>query len=211
MEYLTLTLLWTAWCAVHSGMISLTITNWLKQRLGPGYRFYRMFYNLFAVVTLVPLVAYSRGFHGRILFRWDGYLTSVQALLWIVVLALFIAGSIKYDLLQFSGIRQIRSGKHHSALSASGAVDTSGVLRMTRHPWYLAAMIFVWIDDRAMDASTLIVNGILSIYLVVGTLLEERKLLHTLGDSYRDYQNQVSMLFPLKWISTQVRKAFNHH
>ena len=192
-------------------MISLTITNRLKQRLGRGYRFYRMFYNLFAVVTLVPLVVYSRSFHGRILFRWDGYLTSVQVLLWIVVLALFIAGSIKYDLLQFLGIRQIHSGKHHAALSVSGAVDTSGVLRMTRHPWYLAAMIFIWIDDRVMDASTLIVNCILSTYVLIGTLLEERKLLHTLGDSYRDYQNEVSMLFPLRWISAQIRKAFNHH
>jgi protein-S-isoprenylcysteine O-methyltransferase Ste14 len=207
MTYFALVMLWITWCAIHSGMISLPVTGRLKQLSGSCYRFYRLFFNLVAVVTLVPLMVYSRSLTGTVLFRWEGCLTIVQAALLIVVLMLFISGSLKYDLLQFMGIRQIRSGNHHAALTTSGKIDTSGVLSMTRHPWYLAAIILIWIDVRVIYVSTVIVDGILTAYLIIGTLLEERKLVHALGDAYRDYQKKVSMLFPVKWVYAKVRKG----
>jgi len=127
-----------------------------------------------------------------------------RILLLIIAMSLFIAGGFKYDLLQFLGIRQIKSGKSHATLSESGDIDTSGILSLTRHPWYLAAIIFIWIDDGEMYVSTLIVNIILTAYLIIGAVLEERKLVIALGDSYRDYRAKVSMLFPFKWISSKV-------
>ena len=35
--------------------------------------------------------------------------------------------------------------------------------------------------------------------VVVGTLLEERKLVSEFGRQYTDYQQRVSMLLPVKW------------
>ena len=200
MEYLALIILWSIWCAIHSGMISLTVNEYLKNRLGSYYKFYRLFYNLVALTTLIPLILYSLSLKGLVLFRWEGHMTIVQIALLIIVMSLFISGGLKYDMLQFLGIRQIKSGKSHSTLSKSGDIDTSGILSLTRHPWYLAAIIFVWIDYREMYVSTLIVNIILTIYLVIGTALEERKLIIELGDNYRDYKDRVSMLLPAKWI-----------
>lgn len=207
MEYLPLVILWGTWCAIHSGMISLTVTDYLKNRLGKYYKFYRLFYILVAFTTLIPLILYSLSLKGLVLFRWEGYMTIFQIAFLIIVLSLFISGGIKYDMLQFFGIRQIKSGKSHSTLSEDGDIDTSGILSLTRHPWYLAAIIFVWIDDREMYVSTLIVNIILTIYLVIGTVLEERKLIIELGDSYRDYIDRVSMLFPIKWIFSKLLMA----
>ncbi|NQU81709.1 MAG: hypothetical protein HQ543_09345 [Bacteroidetes bacterium] len=68
----------------------------------------------------------------------------------------------------------------------------------------MAVIILVWIDDREMYVSTLIVNIILTIYLVIGTVLEEKKPIIELGDSYRDYMDRVSMLFPIKWIFSKL-------
>jgi len=59
MEYLALIILWGIWCSIHSGMISLTVTDYLKNRSGKYYRFYRLFYNLVALTTLIPLILYS--------------------------------------------------------------------------------------------------------------------------------------------------------
>jgi protein-S-isoprenylcysteine O-methyltransferase Ste14 len=132
----------------------------------------------------------------------------VQTALFIIVISLFVSGALKYDMLQFIGIRQIKSGRSHSALSKGGQIDTSGILSLTRHPWYLAAIILVWIAYREMYVSTLIVNMILSIYLLIGTVLEERKLILELGDNYRDYKNRVSMLLPTKWMFSKL-KDFN--
>lgn len=207
MEYLALIILWSIWCAIHSGMISLTVNDYLKNRLGSYYKFYRLFYNLVALTTLIPLILYSLSLKGLVLFRWEGYMTIVQIALLIIVMSLFISGGLKYDMLQFFGIRQIKSGKSYSTLSESGDIDTSGILSLTRHPWYLAAIIFVWVDYREMYVSTLIVNIILTIYLVIGTVLEERKLIIELGDNYRDYIDKVSMLFPAKWIFSKLLMA----
>ena len=204
MKYLTLILLWTIWCAIHSGMISLTVNNYLKNSLGSYYKFYRLFYNLVALVTIIPLIFYSLSVKSPVLFRWQGYLTIVQFALLIIVISLIISGGLKYDLLQFLGIRQIKSGKSHSTLSQSGDIDTSGILNLTRHPWYLAAIIFVWIVNREMYLSTLLINIILTIYLVIGTVLEEKKLIYEWGDHYRDYIDRVSMLFPAKWIFSKL-------
>jgi protein-S-isoprenylcysteine O-methyltransferase Ste14 len=42
-------------------------------------------------------------------------------------------------------------------------------------------------------------------YVVVGTLLEEKKLVAEFGEEYRSYQRRVSMLVPLKWAGTWLR------
>jgi len=193
-----LIIFWITWCVIHSVLISLTVKDYLKIRLGIYYRFYRLFYNLVALTTFIPLVLYSQSLKGLVLFRWQGYMTMVQCVLLVIVMALTISGLLKYDLLQLIGFRQIKYGKSDSALSESGELDTSGILGLTRHPWYLAVIIFVWIGYREMYVSTLIVNIILTVYVVTGTILEERKLTVKFGDNYRDYKNRVSMLFPVK-------------
>jgi protein-S-isoprenylcysteine O-methyltransferase Ste14 len=209
MKYTFLIISWVTWCVIHSGMIALTLTAYLKNRLGRYYKFYRLFYNLAALITLIPLIFYSQGLKGPVLFQWEGYMTFVQFLLFALAIILFVAGSLKYDMLQFLGIRQIKSGKSYSSLSESGEIDTSGILRLIRHPWYLAGIIFLWVDYREMYFSTLIVNVILTTYLFIGTILEERKLVIEFGDSYRDYMHRVSMLFPTKWIFSKLFAAYN--
>lgn len=206
MEYFALIIIWILWCAIHSGMISLTVNDYLKNSLRSYYKFYRLFFNLFSLATLIPLFLYSQRLTGPVLFRWESHMIIVQIVLLIIVISLFVSGALKYDMLQFLGFRQIKSGKTHSTLSEGGQIDTSGVLSLTRHPWYLAALISVWIGYREMYVSTLIVNGILTIYLVIGTVLEERKLIIELGDNYRDYKNRVSMLFPTRWVFSKLLK-----
>ena len=199
MPYLLLALLWIAWCAIHSGMISLTTTEYLKRRLGAGYRFHRLFFNIFAVVTVFPLFAYTESLQGPVVFRWQGLLAGVQVLLLALSAVLFLAGAWQYDLLQFCGIRQIPTGSSHHGLSETEKFNASGILSVTRHPWYLGGILFVWTADRNLDTATLVMNTILTAYLIVGAILEERKLLKQFGDEYLVYQKSVPMLVPLPW------------
>ena len=208
-EYLVLIILWCTWCAIHSGMISFTVTDYLKKMLGINFKYYRLFFNLVAFATFIPLIYYSLSIDAPVLFSWEGYLSIIRIALLCIAIALFIAGGLKYDILQFVGIRQITSGKAYAALSESGDIDTSGILSLTRHPWYLATLILVWTYFKEMYVSTLIVNIILTIYLFIGTILEEKKLIIELGDSYRDYMNRVSMLFPAKWIVSRLFSSRN--
>ena len=206
MEYLLLIILCCMWCAIHSGMISLSFDKFVRIRLESNYKFYRLLYNLVALATFVPLVLYELSLKGPVLFRWQGNYFFLQITLLVIVILLFISGGLKYDMPQLFGIRQIKSGRAHSTLSESGDINTSGILGITRHPWYLAAIIFIWICYRDMYISTFIFNIILSIYIIIGTVLEERKLIIELGDSYQDYKENVSMFFPTKWIFSKVKQ-----
>jgi methanethiol S-methyltransferase len=195
--YLPVALIWSAYLALHSAMISVTVTTYLRAVLGDAFRFYRLFFNLVAIVALVPIVIYSRGVKGEVLFTWDGYLVVLKWALVAVGLLIFAAGSRHYDMLQFLGIRQIKAGTRHSLINKSGALDTSGVLGLIRHPYYTATVLLFWASD--LDTTTLVINIVVTVYVVIGTLLEERKLRLEFGESYRRYQAGVSMFVPWKW------------
>ena len=92
-------------------------------------------------------------------------------------------------------------------MTESGEFDSSGVLGVVRHPWYLAVFILLWAGD--LNLADLTINVVLSVYLVIGTFLEERKLVLEFGDKYEVYQRQVSMFIPLKWLESklQVRRS----
>jgi protein-S-isoprenylcysteine O-methyltransferase Ste14 len=200
MDHFLLAIFWIIWCAVHSGMISVTATEFFKRRLGKHYRFYRLSFNLLAVATIIPVILYALSIESHVLFRWEGFLIVFQVLLLTLAGLLFLAGAWYYDMFQFLGFRQIVTGASHGALTESGQLNTSGLLGVTRHPWYLAAVMLIWADYRSFTTSTLVTNVVLTLYLVVGTILEERKLLLEIGEEYHEYQKKVSMIFPFKWL-----------
>ena len=206
MKIFMLAVLWIIWCALHSGMISVTATGYLKRRLGRQFRIYRLIFNLVALVTVIPVMVYEQWLRGPLLFRWEGFLILFQVILLISAIVLFLAGARHYDLLQFSGLRQIKTGSSHNALTETGELDTAGILDITRHPWYLGGILIIWTRD--IDISALVTNIILTLYFIVGTVLEERKLLIEYGDDYRRYQEKVSMLIPIKWIVSATRDIF---
>lgn len=191
-------------------MISLVVTNYFKEKLGNKYRFYRLFFNFVALITLIPVLQYGAGLRGQVIFRWDGFLLVFQLILGAAALFLFASGALKYDMLQFFGIRQMISGNSHPTLSENENIETSGVLSLTRHPWYVASIIFIWVSNSDMYVSTLIVNIILTVYIVIGTVLEERKLITEYGDNYLAYKKRVSMLFPFKWLFSKISKIRSH-
>jgi methanethiol S-methyltransferase len=195
-KYLFLALAWTAYCMLHSAMISETVTRFLKRRLGDSFRFYRLFFNSVAVLTLIPVLWYSHSLRQEAIVRWEGVWLVLQYLLMACGVLLVIAGGRHYSLRQFVGISQLQ-GASSGGLAAGGGIDSSGVLGLVRHPWYTAVVLLLW--ARNLDMAALVGNGVLTVYIVVGTLLEERKLVHEFGDAYRSYQRRVSMFVPLKW------------
>lgn len=183
-------------------MISETVTGFLRRRLGDSFRFYRLFFNSIAIFTLIPVLWYSYAIGQEVIFRWEGVWAVPQYLLRACGILLVIAGGRRYSLGQFMGISQLRETSS-GGLATGGRIDSSGVLGLVRHPWYTAVVLLLWTGDLNMSA--LVGNAVLTVYIVIGTLLEERKLVHEFGDDYRSYQRRVSMFVPLKWIWRRVK------
>lgn len=203
MDYLFLVVLWGLWCALHSLLIAPSVSARLQRRLAGNYRFYRLGYNLFALLSLAPVLAYGFSLPGPVLFRWEGILRWVQGLSLLAAGVLFIAAAVRYDLGRFLGIRQIREEKTVCrVLSADCSLDSQGVLGMVRHPWYTAGILLVW--SRDLDLTALLTSLVISAYLVVGAFLEERKLAAQFGPQYAAYQRRVSMFLPFKWVRSSL-------
>jgi protein-S-isoprenylcysteine O-methyltransferase Ste14 len=202
MKSLLTVIFWVLWCALHSTLVAPTLTETMKKKLGDGFRFYRLFYNAVSLVTLIPLVSFSMSIRETPFFRWEGYLVIVRYLLVVTSLSLFVAGARHYNLSQLFGIRQIKTGRASQAVSEDDTLDTSGILGMIRHPWYIAGILLVWAGDLSL--STLLINIVIMAYFVIGTFLEERKLLLEFGDRYREYQKNVSMFLPYKWVKAKM-------
>ena len=202
MRYLLLIFLWSAFFFLHSFMITPVFTDFLKKRTGTFYRYYRLFYNLFSILILAPVLIYSYSIQEKPFFTWHGYLLPLRYLLFLGGLWIFYAGSRHYSMRTFLGINQINEGVNHGLINTSGMIGKGGIMGIVRHPFYSGSFLLIWAGN--LDTTRLIINSILSIYLVVGTLLEEQKLLAEFGDVYRDYQNEVSMLFPWKWIRKKI-------
>ena len=198
MKYWILALLWITYCILHSSLITIAVTSFFKQRLGDNYKYHRISYNTFAIVSLIPVVLYTYSVRQAPFFSWDGYLLPIRYLLLGAGLLILYAGSRHYDMQTFLGLKQIKGKVNHNLINTSGKIDSTGILGIIRHPFYSGSILMVWSSN--LDVSVLIVNIILSVYLIVGTLLEEQKLVKEFGNEYREYQQRVSMLFPYKWM-----------
>ena len=202
-KFILLAVLWVGWCGLHSLLITPAVTGRIQNRWGRYFAYYRLGYNLFSLGTLLPLWAYTKSLSNLRGTLWPWPYSLVQVLIALLGVAAFIAGGRAYDLPFFLGLRQIKDSRATSLLSAPGPLKTSGILEMVRHPWYTGGLLLIW--AQKMDRPILIMSLILSVYFIVGALLEERKLRRIYGQVYRDYQQEVSMFFPLKWL----KKKFN--
>ena len=195
MEYIVTAALWIGYCALHSYLISIRFTNLMIRRLRNYYAFYRLFYILISLALLIPLIKYAGQADTRIIVTY-GYPFSIlrYALIAGSLIMFFYAFFFNYDSLSFFGIRQILNLNKSMKAEPSTDLRKNGLLGIMRHPMYFALIIFLWCGTfRVMD---IIVNAILTVYIVIGTRLEEKKLIQEFGDTYIKYQQEVPMLIP---------------
>ena len=187
---LPLLLGWALYALFHS-LTASTMCKAIVHRRWPSiYASYRLLYNLLAVVFLFPLVAMTLHTPGPQLWTWTG--ASAWLLNSIVALALlsFLRSGGGYDLMAFLGLRP-------PASIDKPRLVISDWHRFVRHPWYSLALLLIWTRD--MSAATFVSAEAITMYFVIGSRLEERKLVAEFGQRYRDYQRKVPRLFPLPW------------
>jgi methanethiol S-methyltransferase len=70
-----------------------------------------------------------------------------------------------------------------------------GPYRIVRHPLYLATLLMIW-SCPDLTTDRLLYNIIWSIWIIIGTVLEEKELRNAFGEDYTRYQKEVPMLVP---------------
>jgi protein-S-isoprenylcysteine O-methyltransferase Ste14 len=186
---------------------SVTASLWFKQlvaRYCPAVMpYYRLLFNLLATVTSLPLIYLAWRFPGEPVWQWQGlafYLVNAIAILALIALVYSIR---LYDMEEFMGFRQAR-GKVKDVHDQEH-FRISPFHRYVRHPWYFLILVIIWTRD--ISANQLLIYCLVTLYLVIGSRLEERKLIAYHGEVYRAYRRRVAGLFPLPWKILSAKEA----
>ena len=74
-------------------------------------------------------------------------------------------------------------------------MNLSGAFRFMRHPVYLSFLGLIWFTPH-MSWDHVILTGVWTVYIYVGSVMKDRRLLHYVGQPYREYAQRVPG-FPL--------------
>lgn len=72
-----------------------------------------------------------------------------------------------------------------------------GFYRYVRHPIQTATLLGLWATPVMSEGHLLLSSG-LTLYILIGLMLEEKDLVKTLGRAYTQYKKEVPMLLPLR-------------
>lgn len=178
-----------AWGIIHSLLASLGFKAFLRRALGDGFaKFYRLLYNLFAVISLAPVLYLMVSLPDKAFYDvpppWSYLMLLGQA---ISVLFLFMA-VLQTDLLSFVGLRQLFEEEKSKLV-------ISGLYRFVRHPLYTFSLLILWLSP-SLTVNTFVVYLALTLYILIGVVFEERKLQREFGREYADYKSSTPMLIP---------------
>ena len=121
---------------------------------------------------------------------------------WTILQQILLIGSglvivwafLSYDFLKFMGIRQILGLWEKENFTQPKTITKKGLLGIVRHPMYLSIIVFMWsLNSTWVD---ILAHSVLTIYILIGIRLEERKLINELGSAYIKYQKDVPSLIP---------------
>ena len=197
MQFFSIFLLTTSWIGyflIHS----LTASNGFKGKINSLFpfatKYYRLGYNTLAVFLLIPPIYILYKHEWEQLWQWGGYYSWIQLLLGLGSILGFLLTLRTYGGMEFMGISQVLSSseeKHNETL------HISDFHRYVRHPWYFLALVLLW--SRDMNLGLLITAIFITLYFIVGSRLEEKKLILEFGDRYAKYCDKVPGLIPLPW------------
>ena len=153
-----------------------------------------------ALLAVVLLWQDSR----QIIWQAENGLWLAARAIFLLAVAIGIWGSLSLKGFDSFGLRPIRHRFREKSPRASVLV-VEGAYRWVRHPLYFVALLMIW-SYPVLTADRLLFNLLWTLWIVIGTVLEERDLSVDFGNDYREYQRNVPMLLPTKIPSRWRRK-----
>jgi protein-S-isoprenylcysteine O-methyltransferase Ste14 len=187
--------LFLAYFIIHSITASLWLKGVVSRHLPALVPYYRLLFNALSMLLAIPLVYVVWRYPGEPLWQWQGFAFYIANALALLAVVAFVYSLKMYDMAEFWGMRQLR--ERVGEVKEMEQFKVSPFHRYVRHPWYTMALVLLW--SRDMTSSQLLTYSLLTLYLVVGSRLEERKLIAYHGEVYRRYRRRVPGLLPLPW------------
>ena len=189
-DHSVLLISWIFYGFLHSALAATRVKSFFSTLLGAYFRYYRLFYSIFAAISLAVILIYQYSFYSPLLLqvpepvRW---LMIPFLLAGLLIMAICIRKYFYY----LSGIDVL------FPKPAEAKLDTGGIHQYVRHPLYSGTLLTIWALLILFPYSNnLIAATVITAYTILGAGFEERKLIRQFGSAYIDYKHKVPMLIP---------------
>jgi len=182
---------------IHSFLAMDHTKNKAQKLLGKGFRYYRLLYSLISIPLFAPAfivwMTYSNS--TPVVYEIPRDFFPVVILFRLGALGVFLYAVMQIGAMEFIGIMPQKKN----------VLITGGAYGIVRHPLYSSGILLL-LTKMKISQLDLIAILLISGYLVIGALIEEKRLLSIFGDEYRIYKEQVSMFIPVKWFIRKLTK-----
>lgn len=206
----TVALVWNALLCLafflqHSGMVRRSFRHRFE-RIVPE-AFYGLVYTVASGFVLVLcLVLWQRT--SVTVVRLEGAFVWFCRALFILSIVGFAWGARIFGSFDAFGVRAAIAHMRGTR-SRQHSFVMKGPYRWVRHPFYFFALVLIW-SCPVITSDRLLFNILWTIWIVVGTILEERDLISHFGDVYVRYQQQVPMIIPWRGPAHRSPGSNNH-
>ena len=184
---------------IHSLLASEKIKIKFKKMFGELIAFYRIFYNIFTVISLYIIYLLSPKPHIVIYdlqYPYDLIILIPQFLSLVAIIWVFKYICFK----EFLGLDQIIrfiEKRYTTELDEEFTLRIEGPYRYSRHPIYFFSITFL-LFRPTMDLFYLTFFICMVAYFYIGSYYEEKKLVRQFGDVYKNYRKEVPRIIPFK-------------
>ena len=162
------------------------LTRWLGENAS---RYYRFLYSLLSAIALLPVITLPFLIPDKTLYTIPAPYVYITTLIQLAAAGLLAYSVYQTGALQFIGLAQILGRPYQDEL------NTRGLYRFVRHPLYTFSIVFLWLSP-VMTRNLALLYAAFTIYMLIGALFEERKLLRTFGEAYASYQAKTPFIIP---------------
>lgn len=185
-----------AFAAVHSLTAGAPFPGWLKKHVSPRSvdGWYRLAYNLFSVVTFLPVLFLAAALPDTSIYSLVGFTAVLMRGIQLIALLALAWALWSIDFLRFVGLRQAVAFLDGSPLPLPAEqLQRRGLYALTRHPLYVFSLVLLWVTPT-LSLNGAIFNVCSALYFIIGASIEERRMARMFGDAYHDYRRDVPAL-----------------
>lgn len=181
---------------IHSFTASLSMKAWASRKFGePGRRYYRLGYVLLSIPTTLVYVALIVLLPDVRIYTLSApwvYLTLFIQVAALIGATITLLSSGLFDFLGLSALHA------RSSIKTSSELVTGGFYALCRHPIYFFALVLLWLVPVMTWNFLAFAIGV-TVYILVGSLFEERKMEIEFGEEYRAYRRKTPWIIPIKF------------
>lgn len=196
------------WALVHSALASKEAKILARRVVGPRYRdgLYRVAYNAQSVVSVAWAARWFSRLPDKELYRARLPLSWLMRAGQLASLGVLLSGVRVVGVLDFAGLTRLWDllsgadlGPEPEAqgppVGPDGEMEGRGAFRLTRHPGNLGALGFFLLMPR-MTTNRAVLSALVALYVVLGSMHEERRLSEAYGAAYERYRLKVPFMLP---------------